>query len=231
MSAAERLIVALDCPDAASAIRLATRLHGLVRTVKVGSVLFTAAGPAILQRLRSLGFGVMLDLKFFDIPSTVEESCRAAARHPIRLLTVHAAGGRTMLEAAVRGAREGARRRRAARPLVLGVTVLTSSALARRERVVAFARTVLEAGGDGVVASAQEVVTLRRRFGSRLQIVCPGIRPTGLHRHDQQRVMTPREALRRGADLLVVGRPITEASNPRAAAQRILKEMEGGPTC
>lgn len=226
----DRLIVALDFTDGPPALRVAERLRGLARTVKVGSALFTACGPEVIRRLRALGFRAMLDLKFFDIPSTVELSCRAAAGHRVSLLTVHAAGGDAMLEAAVRGARAGSRG--AAPPLVLAVTVLTSAgSTSTSARVVRLAGTAVDAGCDGVVASAQDAARLRRRFGSRLRIICPGIRPSGTVRHDQSRVATPAQALARGADLLVVGRPITAARDPRAAAQAILKEMEGVGAC
>ena len=241
--AANRLIVALDFTDAAGAPRMARRLRGVARVVKVGSALFTACGPDIVRRLRRMGFGVMLDLKFFDIPSTVELSCRSAARLGVRLLTVHAAGGAEMLAAAA----AGARRARRNAPQVLGVTVLTSvggtPAVVRR-RVVALARTVQRAGCGGVVASAREAAAIRARCGPRLMIVCPGIRAAApsrrgtssaartvpprspASRDDQARVATPADALRQGADFLVVGRPITDAADPRAAARDVLKEME-----
>ena len=263
MTAADRLIVALDFTSLEPALAMARRLRGLIRTVKVGSALFTACGPEAIRRLRALGFEVMLDLKWFDIPSTVELSCRAAVRHRVSMLTVHARGERAMLDAAVQGIRDEARRRRLTRPRVLGVTVLTSEGSARprqgvatgqasvRREVVRLAHQVLQARCDGIVASAQEAAVLRRRFGTRLRIVCPGIRPappvtpsadpaTGGEagpasaadgparrvRDDQRRVCTPREALARGADLLIVGRPITGARDPRAATQAILNDME-----
>ncbi len=222
--------MALDFTALAPALAIAQRLRGLVRTVKVGSTLFTACGPVAIQRLRALGFDVMLDLKFFDIPSTVELSCRAAVRHRVSMLTVHAAGEPAMLEAAVRSVREEARRVRTKRPHVLGVTVLTSTGPSRhaalKHRVVGLARKALQAGCDGVVASAQEAEALRRRFGTRPRIVCPGIRPSSAASRDQRRVCAPGEALSSGADALVIGRPITAARDPRAAAQRILEEME-----
>jgi len=176
---------------------------------------------------------VMLDLKFFDIPSTVELSCRVAARHRVSLLTVHASGERAMLEAAVKGAREEARRQRTTRPWVLGVTVLTSvgGAAATTAHVLRLSQRALSAGCDGVVASAQEAKALRRRFGTRLEIVCPGIRPLQAGRGDQHRVATPAEALDAGADRLVIGRPITAAANPRTATQRLLQEMEESARC
>ena len=232
-SVRDRLIVALDFTTLSQALRLAKRLQGMVRTVKIGSALFTAEGPKAIQRLRRLGFEVMLDLKFFDIPSTVELSCRAAAHQRISLLTVHASGEQAMLKAAVRGAHEEARRQRRAPPRVLGVTVLTSAGgtAATTAHVLHLAQRALSAGCDGVVASAQEAKALRRRFGTRLEIVCPGIRPLQTSRSDQHRVATPAEALNAGADRLVVGRPITAATNPRTATQQLLQEMEESTRC
>ena len=232
----ERLIVALDAPSVQHALALARRLRGTVKTVKIGSILFTAAGPDVLRRVRALGFGVMLDLKFHDIPHTVELSCRAAVHHRVSLLTVHACGEPAMLEAAASGVRQEARRLGVARPLVFGVTVLTSVAGAStaktRAEVLRRARTAVAAGCDGVVASAQEAKVLRARFGRRLRIICPGIRPAqSAGRDDQRRVSTPAAALADGADWLVVGRPITGAANPRAAARMILHEMEGVYGC
>ncbi len=230
----DRLIVALDATTEAAALSLAKRLQGVVRIVKVGSVLFTACGPSVIQRLRRLGFLVMLDLKFFDIPSTVELSCRAATRHQVSLLTVHATGGPDMLAAAVQGARQEARRLGVTRPQILAVTVLTSVAAQAHQatrKALALAQIASHAGCDGIVASAQEARTLRKRFGARLKIACPGIRPAQAERDDQRRVVTPGQALALGADWLVVGRPITAARNPRAAAQQILHEMEARSAC
>ncbi len=234
-SGSDRLIVALDFTELRPAVAMARRLRGMARTVKVGSVLFTAYGPEAIRRMRALGFQVMLDLKFLDIPSTVELSCRAAVRHGVSLLTVHACGEPAMLKAAVAAVRTEARRLRRHPPRVLAVTVLTSlqggTASAVRQRVLALAKTAARAGCDGVVASAQEAGALRRRFGRRLAIVCPGIRPARTGRGDQHRVCTPADALRSGADALVIGRPITAARQPRAAAQAILTEMEGASRC
>ena len=228
MTAADRLIVALDHTELAPALRLARRLRGLVRTVKIGSVLFTASGPAAIDRLRGLGFRVMLDLKFFDIPNTVELSCRAAARHRVSLVTVHALGGPEMLRAAVRGARTGAAR--GARPLVLAVTVLTSAPASVR-RVVHLAQTAAASGCDGVVASAREIRRLRTALSRRITVVCPGIRPAGAARQDQRRIATPARAIADGADWLVIGRPITEADDPRAAVRAILADMKETDGC
>ena len=232
---AGRLIVALDVTTLASAMTLARQLRSLVHTVKIGSVLFTACGTTAIQRLRSLGFEVMLDLKFYDIPSTVELSCQAAARARVSMFTVHASGGPAMLEAAVRGARRESRRLATPPPQVIAVTILTSRAEGKastvRAHVMRLAHAAAEAGCDGVVASAQEAPLLKRRFGKRLRIVCPGIRLPNAQRGDQARVCTPAEALWRGADALVVGRPITAARVPRAAAQQILDDMKGANVC
>lgn len=228
--ATARLIVALDTCSLAEALRLAKRLQKFLRYVKIGSALFTAAGPVAIQRLRALGFEVFLDLKFHDIPSTVEKSCRAAVRQRVAMLTVHASGERAMLGAAVEGVRNEARRLRIPRPRVIGVTVLTSveasptRGVARR--VIALAAAAQRAGLDGVVSSAQEAPAIRRRAGSQFVIVCPGIRSAGAEASDQHRVVSPREAIVRGADFLVVGRPITQARDPRSAARQILDEME-----
>ena len=234
-STAERLIVALDAPNLRNALRLAKRLRGLVSYAKIGSILFTAAGPAAVARVRALGFRVFLDLKFHDIPSTVEKSCRAAAHHGVSMLTVHAAGGREMLEAAAAGVREEAARLRVPRPRVVGVTVLTSvgasEARAMTARVVALARDARRAGLDGVVASAQEAAAVRRALPRPFLIVCPGIRPAAAGASDHHRVATPGRAVSQGADFLVVGRPITEARDPREAVKLICQDMTQGVRC
>ena len=234
-SAAERLIVAFDSSDLSRALKLAKQLRGVVRYAKIGSVLFTAAGPAAIQRLRAMGFEIFLDLKFHDIPSTVEQSCRVAVRHGVSMLTVHASGQRAMLEAAALGVRREAARLGVPRPRVIGVTVLTSVDGTRKQaltnRVVGLASQAQRAGLDGVVASAHEASAIRRRMGRRFLIVCPGIRLTDHRASDHLRVASPGEAMARGADFLVVGRPITEADDPRSMVQRILAEMEARLSC
>lgn len=224
-SVADRLIVALDAENADSALELAACLEGVVRVVKVGSILYTASGPSIVRQLQDRGFSVMLDLKFHDIPSTVEGSCRAAASLGVSLLTVHAAGGTMMLEAAARGAAHST-----PSPEVLAVTVLTSEGNISpdevEQRILEFAKTASDAGCAGIVCSAREAAAVRRKLGGDPIIVCPGIRPASSQVNDQQRIATPSEAIQAGADYLVVGRPITKSSDPRQAAANIITEME-----
>lgn len=230
LKAADRLIVALDYTQLKPALAMAKKLAGLVRFVKVGSALFTACGPLSVEQLRRVGLEVMLDLKFFDIPATVGLSCEAAAALGVSLLTVHASGEPEMLKAAVAGARCGTQKAVRKPPIVLGVTVLTStggqSKAAVSQQVVARAAKAARTGLGGVVVSAQEARLLKRKFGKTLFVVCPGIRPADSDSGDQKRIATPTFALKAGADFLVVGRPITEAANPHAAAKRILQEME-----
>jgi orotidine-5'-phosphate decarboxylase len=199
--------------------------------VKVGSQLFTAEGPRVVNMLAGLGFDVFLDLKFHDIPNTVAGATAAAAELPkVRLLTLHALGGLAMM----RAAREALGQKRN-RPALLGVTVLTSmdeSALdgvgiARlpSELVLGLAKLAQQAGLDGVVASGQEARAIRAQCGPKFLIVAPGVRPRSTAMNDQSRVTTPAEAIQAGADYLVVGRPITEARDPRAAALAMAREI------
>jgi orotidine-5'-phosphate decarboxylase len=198
---------------------------------KVGSQLFTAEGPRAVTKLADLGFDIFLDLKFHDIPNTVAHAVTATARLPrVRLLTLHASGGLAMM----RAAREAAGSKKN-RPLLLGVTVLTSfEGATLREigiedslgsRVVALARLAKSAGLDGVVCSALEAPAVRRELGPEFKILLPGVRPATAAANDQSRVATPGDAVRAGADYLVVGLPITAAANPRAAALEIGAEI------
>jgi orotidine-5'-phosphate decarboxylase len=226
------LIVALDFDRIEPAYALARRLAGRVSLVKVGSQLFAAEGPRAVEKLSRLGFGIFLDLKFHDIPNTVAGAVRAAARLPgVRFLDLHVLGGKQMMEAA-RRALPGKR----ARPKLLGITLLTSMdeaslrwlAIPGRPEslVLRLARLAKEAGLDGVVASGREVRAIRRACGKSFLIVVPGIRPaSAAAKDDQARVSTPGAAVRAGADYLVVGRPITAAADPAAAARAILDEM------
>jgi orotidine-5'-phosphate decarboxylase len=216
-------------------VALAKRLRASAGLVKVGSQLFTSEGPRAVRKLAGLGFGVFLDLKYHDIPNTVAGSVRAAAELPgVRMMTLHASGGLAMMQAA-RGAVAGLKNR----PVLLGVTLLTSldAAALRRigiqgppaARVLALARLANEAGLDGVVASAHEARAIRRACGPRFLIVIPGIRPAATSTDDQARVATPADAIRAGANYLVVGRPITGASDPAAAARSIAEEIAAAP--
>jgi orotidine-5'-phosphate decarboxylase len=229
-AARNRLIVALDVPDAASAAELVARLEGTCRWFKVGMELFTAAGPEVLEPLIKRGHSVFLDLKFHDIPNTVAGAVRSAAGLGVRMVNVHAAGGPAML-AAAREALAGF----ADPPELLAVTMLTSMDQAQTsaigydrspaEQVELLARMTLKAGIRGFVCSAQEVAALRTLTGPEGVLVTPGIRPAGSAKGDQSRIATPGEALRLGASYLVVGRPISLAADPAEAAEAVLREM------
>ena len=210
---------------------MARRLRGAAGLFKVGSQLFTAEGPRAIEKLAGLGFGIFLDLKFHDIPNTVAHAVAAAAALPkVRLMTLHATGGAAMMRAA-RAAVGGKKHR----PALLAVTILTSlDATALRHvgisgspasRAVALARLAKQSGLDGVVASAHEARAIRRSCGPKFLIVVPGVRPASASLNDQSRVATPAQAIRNGADYLVVGRPITAAANPRKAALDIAEEI------
>lgn len=241
------LIVALDFDSINPALRFAEQIADLVGMFKVGWQLFTAEGPAILSKVAVLGTGVFLDLKFHDIPNTVAGAVLAATSLPgVQLLNVHALGGRRMLEAAAKAVSAGAALDRD-RPRLLAATILTSmDAKAMREvgisgkpsgRVVKLAQLARRAGVDGVVASVQEAKAIRKACGRDFLIVTPGVRPatkagSGKGRRprteeDQARTATPAQAVRAGADFIVVGRPILAAANPRAATQAILEELAG----
>lgn len=229
--ARRRLIVALDFDRLAPAYALARRLAGAAGMFKVGSQLFTAEGPAVLRRLARLRTPVFLDLKFHDIPNTVAGAVRAAARLPgIALVNVHALGGVAMMRA-VAAALPPNRRR----PKLIAVTVLTSMdagelrrvgiAGAPLRRAAYLARLARKCGLDGVVASGEEVHAIRQACGHDFLIVVPGVRPASAEKGDQSRVVTPAQAIRAGADYIVVGRPITRARDPRAAATAIVQEI------
>jgi orotidine-5'-phosphate decarboxylase len=225
--ARERLIVALDLPDAKAALDLDRRLGGEVRWVKVGLELYTAEGPAIVRALRDRGRRVFLDLKLHDIPNTVAGAVRSAAGLDIDLLTMHAEGGPAMMRSAVEARGSG-------RPKLLAVTVLTSLDGSEfpgvyqtevGERVLAFAQAAVQAGMDGVVASPRELPRLVPTLPANFLRVIPGIRPADAALDDQARVATPRAALNAGATHLVIGRPITRAEDPARAARAILEDM------
>ena len=228
--ARKRLIVALDVPDAAAAAALADRLEDTCQWFKVGLELFAAAGPAAIEPLLKRGRSIFLDLKFHDIPNTVAGAVRSASALGVHIMTVHASGGPAML-AAARGALEGLHNP----PELLAVTVLTSMDSAQSasvgidrspaSQVELLAKMGLAAGIRGFVCSPREVGTLRGLTGPDGVLVIPGIRPAGSGIGDQKRIATPADALRAGASYLVVGRPITQAPDPAAAAEAILTEM------
>jgi orotidine-5'-phosphate decarboxylase len=242
--ARQKVILALDFPTLDSAFQLAQSLSKVVGIFKVNIHLFTSEGPSAVEKLSSLGPGIFLDLKFHDIPNTVQGAVSSAVALPgVQLLDVHALGGLEMMRAAVK-ARNDANGSKSAIPKLLAITILTSmdnSALRgvgiagpASKRVVQLAKLAQKAGMDGVVASPQEVRVIRRACGKDFLIVVPGIRPVigggragGEKRKtdDQARVATPAEAIRAGADYLVIGRPITGAPDPEAAARAILEEI------
>jgi orotidine-5'-phosphate decarboxylase len=204
-----RVIVALDFPTASEALAFAARVTPEQCRLKVGFELFTSAGPAVVETLVKKGFDVFLDLKYHDIPNTVASACAAAARLGVWMVNVHALGGRRMLVAA----RESLEKM-AHRPLLIGVTVLTSHSARDLGEIGRLARLAKEAGLDGVVCSAREASRLRAEHGEGFRLVTPGIRPAGSDRGDQERVVTPLDAVRLGAHYLVIGRPITQVADP-----------------
>jgi orotidine-5'-phosphate decarboxylase len=218
------LIVAADLSDPAEAETLAERLSGLVAFMKVGLQLFTAAGPEAVERVRSHAH-VFLDLKLHDIPTTVKRAAFNAGRLGAGLLTVHALGGVDMVRAAVEGAREGAESVGVEPPGVIAVTILSSLAGEGLASAASLGYEAMHAGASGVVVSGEDVATVREALGPRACLVVPGIRPYGHPSNDQVRVLTPGEALERGADYIVVGRPVTQAEDPAAAARAILREV------
>jgi orotidine-5'-phosphate decarboxylase len=239
-AASDRLYVALDVERLEEAEALLDRLAGIVGGCKIGSQLFTAAGPVAVERALKRGFRVFLDLKYHDIPNTVAGAVREATRLGVFMLNVHASGGLAMLRAASEAATKASKDFALPRPLVLGVTVLTS--LDRRALetevgvlgpVEAHVRRLAErartAGLDGSVASPQEIAPLRLALGPRWVIVTPGIRPAE-RADDQMRTATPAAAVRTGADYLVVGRPITAAADSTAAARMIVDEIARAAT-
>lgn len=233
----DRLLIALDVPTARDALRLAGSLRGVVGGFKVGSQLFTAAGPDVVRALVGEGDRVFLDLKFHDIPNTVAGAVASAAELGVWMLNVHASGGVPMMQAAARAAAETAAKERRQRPIVIGVTVLTSmdgATLASigvqrplLDQVLTLATMAREAGLDGVVASPQETAAIRAACGPDFSIVTPGIRgaSAGVSKDDQSRTMGPAEAIRAGASYIVVGRPIIAAADPRGAAAAIVEEL------
>ncbi|MDP8955414.1 MAG: orotidine-5'-phosphate decarboxylase [Actinomycetota bacterium] len=218
------LIVAADLSDPAAAEQLAKDLSGLAALMKVGLELFTAAGPLIVEHVRNHA-PVFLDLKLHDIPNTVGAAARNAGRLGVEMLTVHALGGADMVRAAVEGATEGAEATGAPPPQVVAVTVLSSMAGEGLASPASLAFEAISAGAAGAVVSGDDVAAVREVLGSGATLVVPGIRPGGQPSNDHVRVLSPGEALELGADFIVVGRPITGAPDPAAAARAVLREV------
>jgi orotidine-5'-phosphate decarboxylase len=229
------IIVALDVPNADAAQKLVEQLAPVSGGFKIGSELFTSAGPAIVRRIRGLGAPVFLDLKFHDIPNTVAKAVAAAVQLDVQMLSVHASGGVDMLKAAERIAQESAWQLGHAPPLVLAITVLTSldsDALSQigldpnvSRQVRRLVNMANQAGLRGMVCSAREVAEVRQMVPASTQLVIPGIRSQSAPPDDQKRTLTAKEALALGANWLVIGRPICSAPDPRAAAEEMLKEI------
>jgi orotidine-5'-phosphate decarboxylase len=225
----DRLAVALDLPDATQALNLVDRLGDTCQWFKVGMELYYAAGNDIVKKLRDRGFKVFLDLKLHDIPNTVAGAVRSATQAGASLLTLHASGGAAMMSAAAEAASAPGS------PRLLAVTVLTSMdanelagigvSSSPAEQVLRLARLAQASGIDGMVCSPEEVAALRRETGPSTLLVVPGIRPAGTAQDDQKRIATPAQAIAEGASMLVVGRPITRATDPAEAARAILREM------
>ena len=224
------VIVALDYPEASSALDLAQRLSPDLCRLKVGKELFTSSGPALVEQLQKLDYEVFLDLKFHDIPNTVAGAVRAAAQLGVWMVNVHVSGGRRMMEAAGQALATFSQK-----PLLIGVTVLTSTSDEElremgytelsQARVLRLAALAADSGLDGVVCSALEATALRQVHGSEFCLVTPGIRLSGDAAADQRRVTTPADALAMGSDYLVIGRSITAATDPLAALQRVNREL------
>lgn len=236
MESLPRLIVALDVDTKESALSWVDRLFPKVRLFKIGSILFTRCGPAIVEAVRAKGAEVFLDLKFHDIPNTVAACCRAAADLDVLMFNLHIQAGEKVIRESVAALREESARKKKRKPLLLGISILTHlekrdlqtlgwEVPATLEEAVGRLAFLGQAWGlDGVVCSPQEISAIRTRCGANFCIVTPGVRPVGATLHDQKRTLTPKEALARGADFIVVGRPILESQDPSAAVSEILRE-------
>ena len=229
------IIVALDVPSAEAALKLAEQVAPAVGAFKIGKELFVAAGPDIVRRVRATGASVFLDLKFHDIPNTVTKAVASAVRLDVQMLTIHTSGGGEMMRAAEKSAQDTAKSLGRPAPLVLGVTVLTSSnneTLAEigcepnvGHQVERLASLAVKSGLRGLVCSPLEIADLRLILPAEIQLVTPGIRTGAEKADDQKRTLTPREAIQAGASWLVIGRPIYAAENPRLAAEKILESL------
>jgi len=238
MKPKDRIILALDVPDYDEAVRILYQFEEHIEMFKVGSELFTSVGPKIVAKINSMGKKVFLDLKFHDIPNTVAKSSAAAARLGVFMFNVHALGGLEMMKRAADTVRKISLDENIDRPRLIGVTVLTSMdqaalwdelgiGLRISAQVKHLAGLAQRAGLDGVVASPEDAEVLRPHFGKDFLIVTPGIRPSWAAADDQKRMLSPKEALRRGADYLVIGRAITAQPDPIGALKRIEEEIAG----
>ena len=238
LTAKERLVLALDVDNFESAEKLVEKLNNYIGVFKVGSQLFTAEGTKVIKIINKKGGKVFLDLKFHDIPNTVARAAEVATKLGVYIFDVHTSGGYEMMKAAAEASKKISLALGVRKPLILGVTLLTSinqEILEREigvkkkleEQVVHLAKLAKAAGLDGVVASPWEIKEIRKACGEDFVILTPGIRPVGKSSDDQKRVMTPQKAIKLGADFLVIGRPIRNASNPVEATKEILREMEG----
>ena len=235
MTNADRIIIALDVQTKDEGIALVSRLKD-ARTFKVGLELFTAEGPTLFRKLKALRKDIFLDLKLHDIPNTVAGAVRSAFKHGVQMMTIHTSGGREMMAKASETARQIAAETGRPKPILLGVTVLTSLKGPDLEevglssdvasQVLRLAGLAKAAGLDGVVCSPQEIEVLRQEYGRDLIIVTPGIRPVWAAAQDQKRIMTPAEAVAKGADYLVIGRPITGAPSPNEAFLKVVEELD-----
>ena len=231
----KKVIIALDVENKEQALALVRELKD-ARIFKVGLELFTAEGPPLVKALGELGKSVFLDLKLHDIPNTVAEAVRIGVRLGAAMMTIHTSGGEDMMRKAAEAASAESEKTKTARPLLLGVTILTSLKSADLQaigmapdipgQVLRLAGLAKKSGMDGIVCSAQEIEIVRRELGAGFVIVTPGIRPAWAAAQDQKRIMTPWQAIQKGSDYLVVGRPVTQATSPQEAFLRIIEEIE-----
>jgi orotidine-5'-phosphate decarboxylase len=232
----DRIILAIDVDNAELCNELVAKLHPTIKAFKVGSQLFTTVGHEVISTIKRRGASCFLDLKFHDIPATVGNAASSATKLGIDMFDLHASGGLDMMKSAVASSEETADKLKLKKPLILGVTVLTSMnkrdldilgvKRSPEDQVLSLAELARKAGLDGVVASADEAGPIKENLGEDFLVITPGIRPSWAKKADQKRVATPKEAFDRGADYIVIGRPITEADDPKAAAERIIEELE-----
>ncbi|MDH4217214.1 MAG: orotidine-5'-phosphate decarboxylase [Candidatus Aminicenantes bacterium] len=230
----KKIIVALDVNTKQEALSLVKELPA-AEIFKVGLRLFTAEGPSLLQEIRKLGKKIFLDLKLHDIPDQVAGAVMSGVSHGVHMMTLHASGGKEMMAAAILAASQEARKRGKSKPLLLAVTILTSLKddqlrdIGMEDRVLAqvlrLAGLSKEEGMDGVVCSPQEIDSIKKEFGEELLVVSPGIRPVWAAAQDQKRILTPLEALQKGVDYMVIGRPIIRAPSPSEAFSKIMEEL------